>query len=94
MAGVTCRDCAIPYDVWPEDGCPNCGSGEPADAMPFGGADGPGHVTVPAGHEVPAVGDVLAGLATATPLAEAPEPPAAPARTRAGRRGGRARGGP
>ena len=29
MSGVTCRVCAIPYDVWP-DVCPNCRCAEPA----------------------------------------------------------------
>lgn len=26
---VTCRDCALPYETWPERGCGNCGCGEP-----------------------------------------------------------------
>lgn len=46
MAGVTCAWCALPYEVWPEGGCPGCGCGEPASASaPVGEVSGDGSGT-------------------------------------------------
>lgn len=30
---VSCHDCAIEYDRWPDGGCPNCGCAAPADPV-------------------------------------------------------------
>ena len=43
---ATCRDCAVPYDVWPGR-CPNCSCGEPAPRSEASGA-GPASEPLPA----------------------------------------------
>lgn len=77
MAGaeVTCGDCAIEYEVWPEGGCPNCGSMEPA----------PEAVVEP---EAPPVAEPEAPEPEPEPAPAAAGPPL-PVRARPGRRGSR-----